>query len=453
MSRTPAFDLRLREAQALRSAGRTDALAASLAQAQAAAAGDALAQAALAAFHTQSQDYAAALTHYDEAVRLAPGHTALRYNRAAVSRFLGRLESAEQDLDTVIAATPHDSEAWQLRSDLRVQTPTHNHVEALRAHLARGFSRWQDEVPIRYALAKELEDLGQHAASWAHLHSGAGLRRRHLTYDVGVDVATAQWIQDAFAARLPCSSAPATGPLFILGMPRTGSTLLERLLGAHPQVRAAGELPHLAHSVVAAAQAAAGGTALSRAQLIAASGRADFSALGADYLQRSAGAHGATPRWIDKMPLNYLYCGLIARALPGARILHLTRHPMATGYALYKTLFAQGYPFSYDLQEIAEYYLGYRRLMAHWHATLPGTLLDVSYEALVTEPARVCAAVYAFCGLEWQDAYLHPDPSGPATTTASAAQVRRPIYQSSLAQWRHYAAPLQPLAARLSALL
>ena len=434
--------------------GRFPELTRVMQEARQAATGNAVALAALANLHSSAGDFPAALSACDEAVRLAAKHPGIRYNRATVRRFLGLFEQAEQDLDFVISAMPQDAEAWRLRSDLRVQTLERNHVTELRSLVARGFANWQDEVQIRFALAKELEDLARYEESWQALHSGASLRRRHLQYDVRADADTVDWIRRAFASSLPPQSQELRGgPIFIVGMPRTGTTLLERIVGANPAVHAAGELPHFALAAIAAAQAAAGRDDIGRAELIAASAAADFASLGADYRRRAAPNIKGHLRFIDKMPLNYLYCGLIQRALPDARILHVTRHPMATCHAVYKTLFAQGYPFSYDLAETGEYYAGYRRLMAHWHDVLPGQILDVPYESLVTSPIEQGRRVFEFCGLDWSDAYVEVPREPAPSTTASAAQVRRPIYQSSVDLWRHYEQQLQPLAQRLKAYL
>ncbi len=138
------------------------------------------------------------------------------------------------------------------------------------------------------------------------------------------------------------------------------------------------------------------------------------------------------------MPLNYLYCGLIHRALPNAKIIHVTRHPMAVGYAMYKTLFKSGYPFSYDLREIGRYIVAYWRLMQHWQVALPGVIHEVAYEDLVVDLPGKTRSLLAYCGLPWegQCVTFHRNPS--ASTTASASQVRRPVYNSSVAQWRHY---------------
>jgi tetratricopeptide (TPR) repeat protein len=394
--------------------------------------------------------YAEAATAYDAALAIDADNPRYLFNRAAVRRFVGRIEDAEADYDRVIATDPADVEAWWNRSELRRQTPERNHLEALLGRLRAGFTAPIGEVPIRYALAKEFEDIGRYAEAWAHLAAGAAIRRRHLQYDVRHDVETVGWIMQAFPAPPPrIEGCPSTEPIFILGMPRTGSTLLERIMTGNAGVHAAGELVDFAAALVAAVHAKIGSTRIPRRALVAGSATVDFTALGADYLERTRPRTGHTPHFIDKMPLNYLYCGLIHPALPNARILHLARHPLATCYAIFKTLFNQGYPFSYDLTEVAEYYIGYHQLMTHWRRVLPDTILDVSYEKLATSPAAEARRVFDHCGLTWSDDCLDIGRRGTASTTASAAQVRRPIYSTSVDLWRHYEGPLAPVADRL----
>jgi tetratricopeptide (TPR) repeat protein len=398
-----------------------------------------------------------ALAAYDRAVELAPFEAQFRYNRAAVRRFVGDLEGAEADYDRAIELRPNDYEAYLNRSGLRVQTESRNHVAALEALLAQPCADWRGEMQLCYALAKEYEDLGRHAQSFEYLRRGAGQRRAHMNYDVGIDVATVDWIIEAFphgqlqsagaapraAAESP-AAAPAAAPIFIVGLPRSGTTLVERILGSHASLTSAGELNAFALAIVDAARRLRGGAAVPRRELVALSAELDFPALGQDYLHRARALIGGG-RFIDKMPLNYLYCGLIRRALPDARIIHTTRHPLAAGYAMYKTLFKDGYPFSYDLQDIARYYVAYRRLMDHWLTSMPEAIHEVSYERLVSDQIGETRKLLAYCGLEWQDACADFHRNPRPTTTASAAQVRRPLYDSSVAQWRHYAAQLAPL--------
>lgn len=445
----------LREALFERALGRWPQSAEALDRAATACGQDADASALLGDLCVHIEDMARAFAAYDRAITLRPDRAVFWFNRAAVRRFLGQIAESEADYDRCLALDPDDAQAYLNRSGLREQTPQRNHVEALQARLCAGARGWQAEVQLRYALAKELEDLGEHAASWAQLEAGSRLRRQHLQYDARRDLDTVDWLIDAFPRGAPArrGQSPAE-PIFIVGMPRTGSTLVDRILGGHTQVRSAGELLHFGNAVVAAARrvlaeenAQAGG----RKELIAASARVDFNALGADYLSRARHAPGARARFTDKLPLNYLYCAHIAAALPQARIVHVVRHPMATCYGVYKVLFDQGYPFSYDLNEIAEYFVAYRRLMAHWQATLPGRIVEVAYEDIVAQPGEACRRVLEALDLPWEEAcvqfHLNPAPA----TTASAAQVRRPIYRTALHQWRNYAAGLEPVRRRLEA--
>ena len=441
----------LQAALAHRAAREHDAADAALLAATQAAGDDAQACALLGDCCSRLDRHEQAHAAYDRAIALQPRLSNHWFNRAAVRRFLGRLAEAESDYDQCLALDPTDTQACLNRAELRVQTPERNHVPQLESLLARGGWPWEREVPLRYALAKEYEDLGQFDQAWQQLAAGAALRRRHLQYDVQTDLQTVDWLRAAF----PGGGARPAGhdsaePIFIVGMPRTGSTLVDRMIGSHTQVTSAGELIHFGNAVVDAARRRLG-RAGTREELVAAAAGVDFAALGADYLARARPLRVTTPHFTDKLPLNYLYCGLIDAALPAARIVHVTRHPMATCYGVFKVLFDQGYPFSYDLMEIADYYIAYRRLMAHWQATLPGRIIEIGYEALVADPETRCRALIASLGLDWEADCLafHRNPA-PATT-ASATQVRRPLYTSAVSQWRHYARQLAPLRARLEA--
>jgi Tfp pilus assembly protein PilF len=432
---------------------RTPEALASAASAEKAAAGDSASLDAIGSFYSSMGEHLKALEAYSAAITLEPGRSLYWFNRAAVRRFLGELEESEADYDRAIALRPDDYEAYINRSELRTQTPDRNHIKTMEGLLSAGISQWHAEVQIRHALAKEYEDIGQHSHSWQQLLAGARLRRKHLQYDVRYDIDTVGWIIDAFpvAPAEPIRGCLSREPIFIVGLPRSGTTLVERILGSHSSVLAAGELNHFAAALVAAAQAGSAGKPLPRAELVAATRDLDFAALGADYLERTRPATYRRTHFTDKMPLNYLYCGLIRRALPNARIVHVTRHPMASCYAMFKTLFKDGYPFSYDLGEIAHYYLGYRRLMDHWRTSMPGVIYDISYERLVVDQTTETRRLLAACELEWEDGCLEFYRNPTATTTASASQVRRPIYDSSREQWRSYTQQLEGLHAQLIA--
>ena len=415
--------------------------------------------------YSYGNDQQRALAAYDRAVALAPRNPQFLYNRATVRRFLGFLSESEADYDRVIALKPTDFEAYKNRTDLRTQTVERNHIADLETLVSRPIADWRGEVQVHYALAKEYEDLGNYVKSFEHLRRGAKARHDHLRYDIANDVATVQWIMDAFPggsasvsqerreeAELREGAAPCEdAPIFVVGLPRSGTTLVERILGSHSLLYSAGELDCFALALVDAVRRGTGRAQMPRRELVANSATVNFPALGRDYIRRVYAASNGSGRFIDKMPLNYLYCGLIRRALPNARIVHLTRHPMAVCYAMYKTLFKDGYPFSYDLGEIASYYIAYRRLMAHWQATLRDGVYDLSYEALVADPLGETRKMLAYCGLDWEPACAQFHANSAPSTTASAVQIRRPIYDSSVSQWRHYEKQLAQLRIQLEA--
>ncbi len=435
--------------------GRLGSACEAAAAAQRSAAADPVLWDAIGTLYSRGNDQQRALAAYDQAVALAPGNAHFLFNRAAVRRFLGALAQAEADYDRVIALKPADYEAYKNRSDLRTQTPERNHIAELESLVARQ-PDWRAAVQLHYALAKEYEDLGDYRRSFSRLQRGARIRREHLRYDIATDVATVDWIIQAFpaakaeAAQHACADAPgAAAPIFIVGLPRSGSTLVDRILSSHSMVSSAGELKAFALAIVDAVRLQSGRSQMSRRELVAASASLDFAALGRDYLERARSAGASGVRFTDKMPLNYLYCGLIRRALPNARIVHVSRSPMAACYAMYKTLFEDAYPFSYDLAELAKHYLAYRRLMEHWQLTMPGAIFSLSYEALIADQLGQTRRLLDFCGLEWQEACAQFHQNPLATTTASAVQVRRPMYDSSVSQWRHYEAQLADLSREL----
>jgi tetratricopeptide (TPR) repeat protein len=438
-------------AQCLMAVGRgADAFAAAQAAERCDPANAAIADSA-GTLYSHGKEYRRALASYDRAIALAPRSAQYLYNRATVRRFLGLLADAESDYDQVIALNPNDFEAYKNRADLRVQSDERNHVAELLTVLGEPFGDWRGEVQVRYALAKEYEDLGEYVKSFEQLRRGAKQRRDHSRYDVATDVATVDWIIEAFPAVGDPLEEDHTedAPIFVVGLPRSGTTLVERILSSHSALFSAGELDCFAVSIVDAVRRRCGRAQMARQELVAQSASVDFAALGKDYIRRAYRVAGGSGRFIDKMPLNYLYCALIRRALPHAKIVHVTRTPMAACYAMYKTLFQDGYPFSYELEELGCYYIAYRRLMAHWYKVIPQSIHELSYESLVADQVGETRKLLAFCGLDWQDACAHFHENPTASTTASAAQIRRPIYGSSVEQWRHYAKELAPLQRQL----
>jgi tetratricopeptide (TPR) repeat protein len=459
LERTPVDSgLLLARAQCLLGLGQLRDARAAAAAAAKCAPPDPLYWDAVATIFSRAGEQWHALEAYRRALRLAPDDARVLFNRAAVRRYVGELALAESDYDAVIARDPRDYEAYRNRSELRVQTEARNHISELEALLAGEPLPWLGEVQVRYALAKEYEDLGRHERAFEHLERGSRLRRQHLRYDVRADEQTVEWIIESFPSGAPPEESPAESsggesaerPIFIVGLPRSGSTVVDRILSSHSQVSSAGELDCFARVLVEAAQRQSP-RRMSRRELVLTSATLDFPQLGREYMRRARAAGAEGRCFVDKMPLNFLYCGLIRRALPHARIVHVSRSPMSACYGVYKSLFEAGYPYSYDLTELGKYYIAYQRLMAHWQRTLPGAIHALSYECLVRDQIGETRRLLEFCGLEWEEACLafHRNPA--PTTTASAAQVRRPLYDVSVSQWRRYARQLSGLREQLRA--
>jgi len=425
--------------------GRHDCALAQLADLETDAANDPVLLQHVAELFGQVGKHARAHRCYQRAAELDPDSPQVRYNLAASLVAVGEIDLAEEAFSRVIDANPDDYDAWQNRSNLRRQTPERNHVADLDAclrHLRPGDA---GEVPLCYALAKEHEDLGDYDVAFAYLERGATARRRRMAYDVNNDVAMLDGIRTAFDATYAAGPPGHTGagPIFVMGLPRSGTTLVDRIISSHSAVTSMGEINDFALVLTRLADTAG------KVQLLDASLNVDPAELGAAYLD-SVGAYGReSPYFVDKTPSNFLYIGLIRRALPDARIVHLRRHPLDSCLAMYRTLFRMGYPFSYSLDDLAAYYIAYHRLMAHWRALHPEAIVDVDYEVLVDHQERESRRIIAACGLEWEDACLAFERNRAPVATASAAQVRQPIFRDALARWRRYEKHLEPLKRRL----
>jgi Flp pilus assembly protein TadD len=428
--------------------------AATLRAAEAAPPADALGRDTMACVYARLGDHQAALPHFVAAVDLAPENDQFRYNHAATLSFLGRTEEAEAVLELILGRAPNDARAHHLLAGLRKQTSARNHVERLRMVHDRA-SPGRDRLLTGYALVKELEDIGDPEEAFERLVAINGAHRAGLAYDFASDAAIFDAVEAAWpvAARAPVGEGATEAPILVIGMPRTGTTLVDRILASHPGVESVGELQALPLALKAAAQTRSRNV-LDPETIMAAAGH-DAGAIGRNYLARAA-HHRRTPalRFVDKFPGNFFYAGIAARALPNAAIICLRRNPMDTVLANFRNLFAIGsryYDYSYDLLDIAAYYARFDRLMAFWRKALPGRILELSYEGLVEDQEGETRRLLAHCGLDWSDECLNFHAYSGAVSTPSAAQVRRPIYRDSVARWRKHAVALAPVRTWLEA--
>ena len=407
---------------------------------------------ALGTFFVYAAEQARALEIYNRAVAIAPNDASLLGKRAEVQRFLGNFELAARDFESVLAIAPRDAEALRGLAELRHQSADRNSVAALEGALAAAPAGAEDASVLHYGLAKSYEDLGEFAASWRHLSAANRLQRARYPYDPAHERAVMERIISGFPGVEPLG-VDITGerPIFIVGLPRTGTTLVERILGSHSQIHSAGELQALSEAIRVAVDACAPGMTGTWLDYAATLGRLDGALIAREYLARARSRRGDRARFSDKQTVNFFYCPLILRAFPDARIVHLTRHPLAACYAIYKTRFWGSFPFGNDLDDLGDFYIGYRRLMAHWHEVLPDRILDLAYEDVVNSLERSTRRLLEFVGVPFEEACLKFHRNPTATMTASSVQVRQPLYDSSLHQWQNYAAELEPLRRRLEA--
>ncbi len=387
-------------------------------------------------------EHARATDLFARAVAARPDVAQYLFNLAASERMTGALAAAEAHCDAAIALDPHYGLAHFLRADLRTQAREHNHVAQMTTLLDNDRVHGDNEVLVRFALAKELEDLGDNASAFGQVAAASTIHRRALHHDIGTDIAaidaligtqTREWLGALQPGRNDVE------PVFVTGLPRTGTTLIERIIASHSAMSSAGE-----NGAFSAALQRSAGADLHTA--------GSLTGLARRYLD-SIAAYGVPPqrRFVDKTLENYLHCGLIHAALPRAKIILVRRHPLDTCWAMYKAHFRGLFAYSYDLSELAEYLLAFRRLAQHWRATLPArTLLEVAYEDVVRDQASVSRRITAFLGLPWEDGILKFHESPAPSATASAVQIRRPIYQTSVGSWKRHADRLEPVRARLA---
>lgn len=388
--------------------------------------------------HARSNDL------YRRAVDLAPNDPRFWYNLASSERSFGRLVEAEAACDKAIALNPAQHATYLLRSELRVQSQDQNHIAELKSQLSARNLSDRARVLLGYALAKELDDLQQYDAAFHWFSEAARSRRKQLSYDVALDERKLQRIREVFpkqAVRSSIGDLESQRFVFIIGLPRSGTTLLEHILTGLPGVRSNGETDNFNRALMAAAPPGS-------RDVFSSAAAAPPDVVAANYA-RFANPTSTDQTIVEKLPMNYLYLGAIRNALPQAKLLLVRRAPLDSCFAMYRTLFGVAYPFSYDFEDLARYYAAYDRLVAHWRGSFGEAMHEVEYEALVKSPASVGAGVARYCGLDWQEQAVDVHKSASVSYTASAAQIRRPIYGSSSGRWRHYRKHLEPLVRAL----
>jgi hypothetical protein len=383
--------------------------------------------------------YAAVFKQHDGNV-----HDWIQYANALIT--LGRQQEAVTAFKKAIALAPDNGAAWHALSNTKLAVFTKDDVLQMQVQLVRPDLGENNRSNIHFALGKALEDQKAYAESFQHYAQGNQIRRRQGHFDVAqveemVAQAKAFYTPTFFAQRAGLGD-PSRAPVFVLGMHRAGSTLVEQILASHSQVEGTRELPHMlqiGRDFVSQKQTL-------NTRLLADLKASELTFLGQQYLHMSsANRHTTRPLFIDKMPANWMHTGFIQLILPNARIIDIRREPMAAGFALFKMNFGRGVEHSYEQRDIARYYSAYCDLMAHFDRLLPGRVHHLSYETLVNDTETEIRRLIDYCGLPFEAACLRYWETERAVQTPSAEQVRQPIYQSAIAQWQHYAVWLEPM--------
>lgn len=395
----------------------------------------------------------AAVRHYRRAVELGSENANHYLNLAASERALGNIDAALDALEHCLELQPDDGGAMYIRSTLRKQTRNENHIDELTVALERLAGNPDDVVRLHYALAKELEDVESYQQAFAHLNSGAELIRSRLNYSNEQELATLRAVRETFSEEKFGDIAVGhvnADPIFVVGMPRTGVALVDEILRSHPVVQTVGA-SH-AFTEVLTSECMEGGESrpASIPELVARAVDADFERVGENYIRSARPAADDVAHFVDSSSMNFLYTGIIHLALPKAKIVVLERDPMDTCFFAYRTLFEGAYPFSYDLDEIAEFYRGYKAQMAHWQNVIPGVMHTVRFEELVTNPRPVIENLLQYCGLSFDDACLGFWDDERVVVRGEAQPSRQETFAASIGMWKHYESQLASLRAKIS---
>ncbi|HQQ74911.1 MAG TPA: sulfotransferase [Pseudomonadales bacterium] len=390
---------------------------------------------------------AGSLEAYLQAATLNPKHAEAQNNVGAIYSEQGKLSEAQARFEAAIDARPSFVEPHYNLSSLKTYTRDDRHLAMLEA-VTRDADKLPVEAQIRYqfALGKALDDIGEYDRAFAAYAKGNRLQCQLQPYDESNMDALLESIQRVFTPEFckPSQShTDARTPIFIVGMPRSGTTLIEQILCSHPDVYGAGELPNMNQAINKVPGATAGRPFTDWAAKMT---DQDFANLGQSYTD-SVWRLAPDKQFIsDKMPANFFYIGMIHRALPNAKFINAMRDPMDSCFSCYSRLFNQSMPFAYDLETLGRYYVRYCKLMKFWHSRLPsGAILDLPYEKMVSDQDAMTHKLLDFVGLPWNDNCMDFHKNDRLVQTASIAQVRKPIYQSSIKRWEHFANHLQPL--------
>jgi hypothetical protein len=388
-----------------------------------------------------------ALEAYERAAQLMPEEVGLRMSAGHVQKTLGRRRDSEASYKAALQMDPGRAEAYWSLADLKNYTFSDEEIAAMQRLLTSDKRERSNEAQLHFALGRALEQRQDYEQAFAHYAEGNALRHLDAPFDIeGFERRSARiraFFEAEFFAGRHGSGDPSAAPIFIVGLPRSGSTLIEQILASHSQVEGTMELPNILNMVGQFDDLAESRNGYP--ETVARASLEQFTALGRRYLEETASLRAGRERFTDKLPNNFSHIGLIHAILPRATIIDARRHPMDACFSTFKQHFAEGQTFSYDLATLGRYYRCYLSLMDHWDRVLPGRVLRVQYEELVREPEANIRRLLEHCGLPFEPACLSFHETRRSVRTASAEQVRQPLYSSGVGYWRHFERQLGPL--------
>jgi tetratricopeptide (TPR) repeat protein len=395
-----------------------------------------------------------AIAQSEKALHLDPSRALAHNNIGVALQALGRIDEAGQAYERALQIAPRHAATHLNLAYLRRFTAGDSRLAALEK-LTEDMATLDTDgrIALHFALGKAFSDLGQHERSFGHLRDGNALKRAQLAYDEKDMLSLLERIQTMFTPELMRQKAgsgdPSDAPVFVVGMPRSGTTLVEQILASHSNVHGAGEIETFYQAMLRLRQR--NGVAAAFPDMVPEITPDALRDLGSDYVRSIRSVAPAAGRIVNKLPLNFKYVGLIHLALPDARIIHIRRDPMDTCFSCFSLLFSGNQSFAYDLGELARYYRGYAALMGHWRSVLPqGIMIEVQYEDLVGDLDGHARTIVDHCRLPWEDACLAFHKTERPVRTASSVQVREPVYRTSVGRWRPYETFLRPLIEALN---
>ena len=393
-------------------------------------------------------DHEEAVRAYENALKLSPESAGAYCSMAHHQKTVGLTDDAIASYRRAIVTNPDHAEAYWSLANLKTFRFADAEVKAMEKLLSGDDLPDESRSQVLNALGLEYESRRDFRRAFANFEACNSIRRKSETYDPVKTESTygriIELFDKGFLSKKKGAAATEIKPIFIVGLPRSGSTLIEQILASHSQVDGTHELGDL-DQVIDATRRKKKGKHVEFPQQLADLKPADWAELGREYIERTEIFRGDASYFVDKNPNNFVYIGMLRLAIPNAKIINAMRHPLDSCFGSFKQLFASGQPFTYDLTEVGEYYLQYRKLMDHWREVLPEFVLDVKYEQVVADLETNVHRILEFCGLPFEDACLRFYETERAVKTASSEQVRRPIYSSSVNLWRHYESQLETL--------